>query len=390
MSTISIIPFAEFAKAVVPDGAVNRLPQIGSGMEVLTYSVFMNGPAAKDIPFDSQESHYQDVMLHPLTEKLGLNPEVFRDNMKVAELVAIRFAWMAAVLDSSLQRDQQGSLVVNSPEIVHDYELLTDGLNHPWIQEQIMLSEAMDKTLPEDSPENSMARAIFPALVDTAKPDSHDAVVPPYSRPLKLLGGKFVGNDKGEYCRAGEKNIVLIDVDEKIKFKDRKFDTFQAGAELAKAKGWEAIEVTGTERFRREAWFYAKLHGLEVVGFTPNTKDIERLADAEKEKRERVPNTPIDAARMASLKEAENVVLQRAGGVQKDERGDSRCIGPVVFQNGEYAVQNVGREVYRIHDKHKLDDKCLHKLVSDKVVEIKYERGMGTVNDLARKRGLGR
>lgn len=147
MSTPQILPFAEFAESVVPNGAVNRLPQIGSGMEVLTYSVFMNGPAAKDIPFDSQESHFQDVMLHPLTAKLGLNPEVFRDNMKVAELVAIRFAWMAAVLDSSLQRDQEGTLVVTSPEIVHDYELLTDGLNHPWIQEQIREQKALTASL---------------------------------------------------------------------------------------------------------------------------------------------------------------------------------------------------------------------------------------------------
>lgn len=145
--SITILPFAEFANSVVPNGAVNRAPQIGSGQDVLTYSVFMDGPAVKDIPFDSQEVHYQDVMLHPLTAKLGLNPEVFRDNMKVAELVAIRYAWMAAVLDSSLQRDAHGALIVNSPEIVHDYELLTDGLSHPWIQEQISEQQALSASL---------------------------------------------------------------------------------------------------------------------------------------------------------------------------------------------------------------------------------------------------
>lgn len=147
MSIPRILPFAEFADSVKPSGAVNRFPQIGSGMDVLTYSVYMNGPAAKDIPVDSQESHYQDVMLHPLTEKLGLNPEVFRDNMKVAELVAIRYAWMAAVLDSSLQRNEHGELVTNTPEIVRDYELLTDGLTHPWIQEQINAQKSLSQNL---------------------------------------------------------------------------------------------------------------------------------------------------------------------------------------------------------------------------------------------------
>ena len=86
--------FSEFAESVRPSGAVNRMPQLGTGQEVLTYSVYMNGPAAEELSGDAQEHHYRDVMLHALTEKLGLNPEAFRDNLKVAELVATRSAWM--------------------------------------------------------------------------------------------------------------------------------------------------------------------------------------------------------------------------------------------------------------------------------------------------------
>lgn len=261
---------------------------------------------------------------------------------------------------------------------------------HKTAEMESMLSEDLNNPLAEDGPENSMARAVVPSSMAMSAATSPDSAAQPYTRPTKLLGGKFVGNDKGEYRRVGEKNIALIDADEKIKFKDRKFDTFQAGAELAKAKGWQAIEVTGTERFRREAWFYAKLQGLEVVGFEPNKKDIERLGSAQKEQGVRSAELPVDAARMSTFKEAENEVLRRSGGLQKDERGDSRCIGPVIFQNENYAVQNVGREIYRIHDKDQLDDKSLHKLVSSKVVEIKYERGIGTVNDMARQRGVGR
>lgn len=38
---------------------------------------------------------------------------------------------------------------------------------------------------------------------------------------------------------------------------------------IAEARGWSEITVRGTERFRKEAWFAARLAGLEVRGFRP-------------------------------------------------------------------------------------------------------------------------
>lgn len=139
--------FSEFAETVRPSGAVNRMPQLGAGQDVLTYSVYMNGPAASELSADAQEHHYRDVMLHALTEKLGLNPDAFRDNLKVAELVATRSAWMTAVLDASVQRSQDGPAYRLSQEVVSDYEMITEGLSHPWIQQQIRAQQALSHNL---------------------------------------------------------------------------------------------------------------------------------------------------------------------------------------------------------------------------------------------------
>jgi conjugative element/phage-associated large polyvalent protein len=38
---------------------------------------------------------------------------------------------------------------------------------------------------------------------------------------------------------------------------------------IAEARGWNEITVRGTERFRKEAWFAARLAGLEVRGYRP-------------------------------------------------------------------------------------------------------------------------
>lgn len=50
--------------------------------------------------------------------------------------------------------------------------------------------------------------------------------------------------------------------------------------QLAEDKGWEAVELSGTDKFRREAWFEARRRGLEVTGYEPTEQDL-RLAESE-------------------------------------------------------------------------------------------------------------
>lgn len=60
---------------------------------------------------------------------------------------------------------------------------------------------------------------------------------------------------------------------------------------IAQARAWNEITVTGTERFRKEAWFEARLAGLEVRGYAPNETEHERLVRA-LARRERGPSPP--------------------------------------------------------------------------------------------------
>jgi hypothetical protein len=47
---------------------------------------------------------------------------------------------------------------------------------------------------------------------------------------------------------------------------------------IAKAREWNEITVRGSERFRKEAWFAARLAGLEVRGYKPSELEEERVA----------------------------------------------------------------------------------------------------------------
>jgi len=46
------------------------------------------------------------------------------------------------------------------------------------------------------------------------------------------------------------------------------------------AREWSEIKVSGTERFRKEAWFAARLVGLEVRGYKPTEFEQERMVRA--------------------------------------------------------------------------------------------------------------
>lgn len=178
MAALMRMGFEDFANAVRPTGAVNRWPQLGDAEEVVTYSVYLNGPVAQQLAQTSQDHEYKDVMLHALTEKLGLNPQSPRDNLKVAELVSIRGAWMSAILDSSMERDKTGQIVALPDAVVIDYEKLAEenGLSHPWIQSQIEAQKRLSMGL---TPALSAASAVVGKPVHDRVPDevSHGVVL---------------------------------------------------------------------------------------------------------------------------------------------------------------------------------------------------------------------
>lgn len=54
----------------------------------------------------------------------------------------------------------------------------------------------------------------------------------------------------------------------------------QSMVAIAQARAAEKVTVTGTDFFKREAWFAARLVGLEVAGYAPTALESERLVRA--------------------------------------------------------------------------------------------------------------
>ncbi|MGY8527599.1 ankyrin repeat domain-containing protein [Paracidovorax citrulli] len=207
--------------------------------------------------------------------------------------------------------------------------------------------------------------------------------------PATLLNGRFIRRENGQYFRVAEgqesKRVALVDEADKIRFVDKQMDAFQAAIELATHKGWEAILVTGTEKFRSEAWHHAKMAGLEVVGYEPTEKDLATLATARARTSELQPHAQrgLDNAQALadSLNAANDYVLKTGAGVQALNLKDGRYVGKILHETEHHVVQDLGKKVSVVHEKGRLDPGQLKKALEARGhIGMQYSAGRAVVD----------
>jgi hypothetical protein len=90
------------------------------------------------------------------------------------------------------------------------------------------------------------------------------------------------------YLRAGNQ-YFLKDAPYQLAFEDlgpclvtehNRPDVVESMVDMAHAKAWLRIRVSGHEEFRREVWLQGTLLGIEVNGYEPKAADLARLTDA--------------------------------------------------------------------------------------------------------------
>src|SRR6185312_8938506 len=79
---------------------------------------------------------------------------------------------------------------------------------------------------------------------------------------------KFVQVGKHYYFADGAR--AFTDRGERLTSPSENTEVVRSLVAIAEARGWSEITVRGTARFRKEAWFAARLAGLEVRGYRPS------------------------------------------------------------------------------------------------------------------------
>ncbi|WP_304350886.1 LPD7 domain-containing protein [Comamonas testosteroni] len=98
------------------------------------------------------------------------------------------------------------------------------------------------------------------------------------AEPATLLEGALVRDKEGKYRPKEGGKPILEDKGTSLKLNRKNGKAYEAAMELALAKGWKSIELTGKPSMLGQAWLEAKMKGLEVVNFNPTEKDREALA----------------------------------------------------------------------------------------------------------------
>lgn len=145
--------FTEFAEAIRPRRGIglsipSKSPSVYSEWLIcvwnsadnrLTYSVsWANDALNKELPPEARQYRFDDLVLHPVTERLGLDPSSNEDNCKVAELLATSNAWISAIQNHYRQFGADGRHDAFTNAAAAEYVLLTsDWIRHPWIQEKV-------------------------------------------------------------------------------------------------------------------------------------------------------------------------------------------------------------------------------------------------------------
>jgi hypothetical protein len=82
---------------------------------------------------------------------------------------------------------------------------------------------------------------------------------------------RFVRMGRYYYFPGG--NVAFEDKGKKVVTRSENTEVVRSLVEIAQARGWQDITVSGTERFRREAWRQATYAGLIVRGYQPTEQD---------------------------------------------------------------------------------------------------------------------
>jgi len=99
------------------------------------------------------------------------------------------------------------------------------------------------------------------------------------AEPATLAGGELVRDLDGAYRPAAGGLPLVTDKGATLALRNKSDLACRGAMELAKAKGWTAIELKGSQKMMASAWLEAKVMGIEVVNFVPTAKDQEKLAE---------------------------------------------------------------------------------------------------------------
>ena len=80
------------------------------------------------------------------------------------------------------------------------------------------------------------------------------------------------------YFNSRPQTLAFIDKGNKLQTRMTQTKVVSDLIAIATSRRWTEIKLTGCKEFKREAWYHAKLQGMDVKNYRPDERDMQRLA----------------------------------------------------------------------------------------------------------------
>jgi Large polyvalent protein-associated domain 7 len=123
------------------------------------------------------------------------------------------------------------------------------------------------------------ARPSVKSALEVPLSDHHLYSVHPLESPPESVGKRYLRAGHQYFLKDEPHRLAFEDRGPRIATEHNRPDIAESMVEMAYAKGWRRIRVSGHDDFKREAWLAASLRGIAVAGYTPRPVDQARLND---------------------------------------------------------------------------------------------------------------
>ncbi|MBB5399383.1 MULTISPECIES: LPD7 domain-containing protein [Paraburkholderia] len=126
--------------------------------------------------------------------------------------------------------------------------------------------------------------AVTPQQANTRSPTGPtveaDRVRAPLDHPPERVRKRYLRAGNQYFLKDAPYQLAFEDLGPYLVTEHNRPDVVESMIDMAQAKSWRRIRVSGHEAFRSEAWLQGTLLGIEVSGYEPKAADLARLADA--------------------------------------------------------------------------------------------------------------
>jgi hypothetical protein len=146
-----------------------------------------------------------------------------------------------------------------------------------------------DQAIQADAPSQAMAQqpASHQASQQAAPRGTDDASATrwaPLGSPPETVRKRYLRVGNQYFLKDAPHQLAFEDIGPYLVTEHNRPDVVESMVDMARAKAWERIRVSGHEQFRREVWVQATLLGIEMSGYEPKAVDFARLAEGRRDR----------------------------------------------------------------------------------------------------------